>query len=72
MSNSRYHDLNELASDVQRRLAQDELYAEQWQRGYEEKRERRIYEIIIDVVRDHFGKVIQEVVQQLRRLFSID
>jgi hypothetical protein len=69
---SHYHELEQLADEVRQRLAQDELYAEQWQRGYEKKRERRIQEIIIDVVRSYYGRVINEVVRQLHRLLSLD
>ncbi len=59
-----------LRNEVHQRIATSEEYSDQWQRGMQEKRKRRIDEIIIDVVVSYYGRVVQEVVKQLRRLFS--
>lgn len=59
-----------LRNEVNQRIATSDEYSDQWQRGMQEKHKRRIDEIIIDVVVSYYGRVVQEVVKQLRRLFS--
>jgi hypothetical protein len=72
MTNYTNNEIEQLVEDVRRRLEEDERYAWERQKGYEEKRERRIYEIIVDVVRSYYGRVVQEVVYRLRRLLSLE
>ena len=70
-----YHtqqDIEQLEREVHQRVSSYDASSRQWQRGIAEKHKRRIDEIILEVVRDHYGCVVQEVVSQLHRLFSLE
>jgi len=64
-------DIEQLRREVHQRVSSYDASSRQWQRGIQEKHKRRIDEIIIEVVRDYYGRIVQEAVRQLRRLFSL-
>jgi hypothetical protein len=71
---SHYHSQQEidmLSREVQERIAAYNFSSAQWQQGIREKHERRIHEIIVEVVRNYYGYIVQEVVRYLRSLFSV-
>lgn len=72
MPNYSDRDIADLANHVRQRIAMDETYASERQRGYERKKQRQVYEIIVEVVRSFYGRVVHEVVARIQSLLSID
>jgi hypothetical protein len=70
MTNYTEREIEQLAEHVRRRKQMDEKYASERQREYEEKQQRRLYELIVEVVRSYYGRVIDEIVTKLQSLFS--
>jgi hypothetical protein len=64
-------EIAELQDEVSQRISTYDDYSNQWQQGIQTKHRRRIDEIIIDVVKNYYGRLVQEAVKQLRRLFSL-
>lgn len=69
-NNSTDYEVRQLAEQVRRRRAMDSQYAQERQRGYEEKQQLRLYELIVEVVRNYYGYVIEEIVARIHRLVS--
>jgi hypothetical protein len=65
-------ELDHLAVNVLQRKAMYDSYAQQWQKGVEEKHNLRFHEIIIQVVREFYGRIVEEAVRQLRTMLNLD
>ena len=72
MPNYTEYEIEQLANHVRARIAMDERYTSERQRGYEVKKHRRVHDIIVEVVRSFYGKVVHEVVVRLQSLLFID
>lgn len=64
------YEIDQLAATVRQRKAMYESYARQWQSGAVEKHKLRIHEIIIEVVLEYYGRIVEGAVRQLHRLLD--
>lgn len=70
--NSSHSDIEQLRQEVLQREARESLAYDQWQIGIEEVRKRRLDQIIVEVVLEHYHHIVMSVVRQLRKLFSLE
>jgi hypothetical protein len=70
MTNYSENEIAQLAEQVRRRRAMDEQYAREKQWVYEEKQRLRLHQLIVEVVRSYYGRVIDEIVAKLHSFFS--
>ena len=68
MANYSSYDVKELARRARARIELDEKYARERQESYRAKRRHRIDQIIAAVVKEAYGKVTREIVEQVKRL----
>jgi hypothetical protein len=60
-------ELEQLAARVRARILQDERYAYERQEAYRAKRKSRVIAIINEVVIRHYGRLVQSVVEAIKR-----
>ena len=63
-------EIRQLAEQVRLRQSADARYAQERQRGYEEKQRARLYHLIVEVVNNYYGYVYEEVVAKIQKLLS--
>jgi hypothetical protein len=63
-------EVRKLAEQVRQQRDRNARYARERQQGYEEKQHLRLYELIVEVVRNYYGQIIDEVVVKIQRLLS--
>ncbi len=62
------YEVKDLATRARARIEMDEKYARETLEAYETKRRLRIDEIIIEVIQNFYGKVVYELVDQVKKL----
>ena len=72
MMNYSDYEVRELAERAQARIEMDKKYTRETEEAYESKKYFRIHQIIIDVVKEAYGKVIQEIIDMIKNLLPMD